>query len=169
MKVIKYWLIQLFRLESKGMAPGVSENLIFDGYSKDKPEIDFSDDSSIELLVYPDRLESRIIRTRTVDIVLCTPVYGRNSGSNKKKSPEEDFIYIVSGRHYGFPGAKPSLIVKERGNSDVVVSSSDENIVKATYYADGELQLSCIGLGRAIVTLTKGDSQSGIEVIVKEP
>ncbi|HGV3500291.1 TPA: hypothetical protein ACNGY8_006032 [Klebsiella michiganensis] len=166
MKVIKYWSIQLFRLESKGMAPGVSENLIFDGYSKDKPEIDFSDDSSIELLVHPDRLESRIIRIRTVDIVLCTPVYGRNSGSNKKKSPEKDLIDIVSGRHYGSIGEQVRLRVIEKGDSDVVVSSSDENIVKATYYADRELFFSCIGLGQARITLTKGKSKTSIDVHV---
>ncbi|ENM1808468.1 hypothetical protein AB6T34_004936 [Klebsiella variicola] len=167
MKVIKYWHIQLFRLESRGMAPGVSENLIFDGYSKDKPEIHFGDESSIELLIYPDRLKSRIIRTCAVDIVLCTPVYGRNSGSKKKKTPEKDFIYIESGRHYGFIGAKPSLKVIERGDGDVIVSSSDENIVTATYAA-GELHLSCIGLGCADVILTKGDSHSSIEIKVEE-
>lgn len=79
----------------------------------------------------------------------------------------EDSIMVQSGRHYGFVGARPSLKVTERGDSDVVVNSSDENIVTAIY-SDGELHLSCLGLGCAEVTLAKGDSQSGVTVIVKE-
>ncbi|WIO40990.1 hypothetical protein P2G42_13515 [Klebsiella electrica] len=80
---------------------------------------------------------------------------------------DKDRIFITSGRHYGFVGAKPSLEVIEEGDSDVIVSSSDENIVTATY-ADGMLYLSCIALGHADVILTKGDSSSLIEVYVEE-
>lgn len=78
---------------------------------------------------------------------------------------DKDRIFITSGRHYGFVGAKPSPKVIEEGDSDVIVSSSDENIVTATY-ADGMLYLSCIALGHADVILTKGDSSSLIEVYV---
>lgn len=78
-----------------------------------------------------------------------------------------DHIMIKSCRHYGIIGAQPSFKVIEDGDSDIIVSSSDENIVTATY-ADGELHLSCVGLGRADVILTKGDSHSSIEVIVEE-
>lgn len=78
-----------------------------------------------------------------------------------------DRIMIKSCRHYGIIGAQPSFKVIEDGDSDVIVSSSDENIVTATY-ADGELHLSCVGLGRADVILTKGDSHSSIEVTVEE-
>lgn len=79
---------------------------------------------------------------------------------------DKDRIFITSGRHYGFVGAKPSLKVIEEGDSDVIVSSSDESIVTATY-ADSMLHLSCIALGRANVILTKGDSSSLIEVYVE--
>ncbi|HGS6873515.1 TPA: hypothetical protein ACMEVV_000506 [Klebsiella quasipneumoniae subsp. quasipneumoniae] len=78
---------------------------------------------------------------------------------------DKDRIFITSGLHYGFVGAKPILEVKEEGDSDVIVSSSDESIVTATY-ADGMLHLSCISSGRADVILTKGDSSSHIEVRV---
>lgn len=39
MKLIKYWRVQLFKAENRGMAPGNAEVLIFEGYSKDKPKI----------------------------------------------------------------------------------------------------------------------------------
>ncbi len=87
----------------------------------------------------------------------------------KGSSMEEkdvDIIDITSGRHYGSIGEQVSLHVIEQGDSDVVVSSSDENIVAETYYADRELSFSCVGLGQACITLTKGKSKTSIDVHV---
>ncbi|MEF2282142.1 hypothetical protein [Klebsiella variicola] len=74
MKVIKYWKVQLFKAENRGMAPGNAEVLIFEGYSKDKPKIKLGAGGSFELFTAPDSLETRIFRDHLVDSVRCFPV-----------------------------------------------------------------------------------------------
>ncbi|STR08119.1 hypothetical protein [Klebsiella quasipneumoniae] len=75
MKLIKYWRVQLFKAENRGMAPGNAEVLIFEGYSKDKPKIKLGAGVSFELFTAPDSLESRIFRDHLIDSVRFIPVY----------------------------------------------------------------------------------------------
>ncbi|MEV9589439.1 hypothetical protein AB0229_10355 [Klebsiella pneumoniae] len=74
MKLIKYWCVQLFKAENRGMAPGNAEVLIFEGYSKDKPKIKLGAGGSFELFTAPDSLETRIFRDHLVDSVRYFPV-----------------------------------------------------------------------------------------------
>ncbi|HBW8709210.1 TPA: hypothetical protein MFM99_002347 [Klebsiella pneumoniae] len=75
MKLIKYWRVQLFKAENRGMAPGNAEVLIFEGYSKDKPKIKLGAGGSFELFTAPDTVETHIFRDHLVDSVRCFPVF----------------------------------------------------------------------------------------------
>ncbi|HBS1346175.1 hypothetical protein NL511_25205 [Klebsiella pneumoniae] len=75
MKLIKYWRVQLFKAENRGMAPGNAEVLIFEGYSKDKPKIKLGAGGSFELFTAPDTVETRIFRDNLIDSVRFIPVY----------------------------------------------------------------------------------------------
>lgn len=75
MKLIKYWRVQLFKAENRGMAPGNAEVLIFEGYSTGKPKIKLGAGVSFELFTAPDSVESRIFRDHLIDSVRFIPVY----------------------------------------------------------------------------------------------
>ncbi|HCT6690506.1 TPA: hypothetical protein OT553_002022 [Klebsiella quasipneumoniae] len=90
MKLIKYWRVQLFKAENRGMAPGNAEVLIFEGYSKDKPKIKLGAGVSFELFTAPDSLESRIFRDHLIDGVLCIPVYERDEGDDEIDGTQEE-------------------------------------------------------------------------------
>ncbi|HFF0357519.1 TPA: hypothetical protein ACGA65_001034 [Klebsiella quasipneumoniae] len=75
MKLIKYWRVQLFKAENRGMAPGNAEVLIFEGYSTGKPKIELGAGVSFELFTAPDSVESRIFRDHLIDSVRFIPVY----------------------------------------------------------------------------------------------
>lgn len=89
MKLIKYWRVQLFKAENRGMAPGNAEVLIFEGYSKDKPEIKLGAGVSFELFTAPDSLESRIFRDHLIDSVRFIPVY-EDDGDNVDDGTQEE-------------------------------------------------------------------------------
>lgn len=89
MKLIKYWRVQLFKAENRGMAPGNAEVLIFEGYSKDKPKIKLGAGVSFELFTAPDSLESRIIRDHLIDSVRFIPVY-EDDGDNVDDGTQEE-------------------------------------------------------------------------------
>ncbi|HBY4289892.1 TPA: hypothetical protein MIT84_14980 [Klebsiella pneumoniae] len=82
MKLIKYWRVQLFKAENRGMAPGNAEVLIFEGYSKDKPKIKLGAGVSFELFTAPDSLETKIIRDHFIDSVRYIPVYEDDIGKS---------------------------------------------------------------------------------------
>ncbi|EPB2217851.1 hypothetical protein ACRC5O_001102 [Klebsiella pneumoniae] len=78
MKVIKYWKVQLLRLSQpssiiEGRKP--FETLLFEGYSKDKPNIKLGTGQGVELFTAPDSLETKIIRDHFIDSVSYIPVY----------------------------------------------------------------------------------------------
>lgn len=78
MKVIKYWKVQLLRISQpsrsiEGHKP--VETLVFEGYAKDKPNINLGTGLGIELFKAPDSIETRIIRDHLIDIVHCIPIY----------------------------------------------------------------------------------------------
>lgn len=89
MKLIKYWRVQLFKAENRGMAPGNAEVLIFEGYSKDKPKIKLGAGVSFELFTAPDSLESRIFRDHLIDSVRFIPVY-EDDGDNVDDGTQEE-------------------------------------------------------------------------------
>ena len=89
MKLIKYWRVQLFKAENRGMAPGNAEVLIFEGYSKDKPKINLGAGVSFELFTAPDSLESRIFRDHLIDSVRFIPVY-EDDGDNVDDGTQEE-------------------------------------------------------------------------------
>ncbi|WP_369290000.1 hypothetical protein [Klebsiella quasipneumoniae] len=89
MKLIKYWRVQLFKAENRGMAPGNAEVLIFEGYSKDKPKIKLGAGVSFELFIAPDSLESHIFRDHLIDSVRFIPVY-EEDGDNVDDGTQEE-------------------------------------------------------------------------------
>ncbi|MGP6612712.1 hypothetical protein ACTZMV_03915 [Klebsiella pneumoniae] len=89
MKLIKYWRVQLFKAENRGMAPGNAEVLIFEGYSKDKPKIKLGAGVSFELFIAPDSLESHIFRDHLIDSVRFIPVY-EDDGDNVDDGTQEE-------------------------------------------------------------------------------
>ncbi|HBV9289383.1 TPA: hypothetical protein MD923_002443 [Klebsiella aerogenes] len=89
MKLIKYWRVQLFKAENRGMAPGNAEVLIFEGYSKDKPKIKLGAGVSFELFTAPDSLESRIFRDHLIDSARFIPVY-EDDGDNVDDGTQEE-------------------------------------------------------------------------------
>ncbi|HCM4053189.1 TPA: hypothetical protein N3Y94_001764 [Klebsiella quasipneumoniae] len=89
MKLIKYWRVQLFKAENRGMAPGNAEVLIFEGYSKDKPKIKLGAGFSFELFTAPDSLESHVFRDHLIDSVRFIPVY-EDDGDNVDDGTQEE-------------------------------------------------------------------------------
>lgn len=89
MKLIKYWRVQLFKAENRGMAPGNAEVLIFEGYSKDKPKIKLGAGVSFELFTAPDSLGSRIFRDHLIDSARFIPVY-EDDGDNVDDGTQEE-------------------------------------------------------------------------------
>ncbi|EMR2673272.1 hypothetical protein BL175_00019635 [Klebsiella pneumoniae] len=80
MKLIKYWKVQLLKLSHSSGAlcsRNPDDTLLFEGYSKDKPNIKLGTGLSIELFTAPDSVETCIFRDHLVDGVLCIPVYER--------------------------------------------------------------------------------------------
>ncbi|WP_323115548.1 hypothetical protein [Klebsiella variicola] len=88
MKLIKYWCVQLFKAEHRGMFPN-AEVLIFEGYSKDKPKIKLGAGVSFELFTAPDSLESRIFLDNLIDSVRFIPVY-EDDGDNVDDGTQEE-------------------------------------------------------------------------------
>lgn len=82
MKVIKYWKVQLLQLsQPSSKLPSITnsrnlvETLLFEGYSKDKPNITLGTGEGVELFTAPDSLETKIIRDHFIDSVRYIPVY----------------------------------------------------------------------------------------------
>lgn len=78
MKVIKYWKVQLLQLSQPSSiitARNLVETLLFEGYSKDKPNINLGAGQGVELFTTPDSLETKIIRDHFIDGVRYIPVY----------------------------------------------------------------------------------------------
>ncbi|UVW51106.1 hypothetical protein NYO12_06135 [Klebsiella variicola] len=88
MKLIKYWCVQLFKAEHRGMVPN-AEVLIFEGYSKDKPKIKLGAGGSFELFTAPDTVETRIFRDNLIDSVRFIPVY-EDDGDNVDDGTQEE-------------------------------------------------------------------------------
>ncbi|HDU5937461.1 TPA: hypothetical protein RFW12_000922 [Klebsiella variicola] len=88
MKLIKYWCVQLFKAENRGMVPN-AEVLIFEGYSKDKPKIKLGAGGSFELFTAPDTVETRIFRDNLIDSVRFIPVYEDDSDNEDDGTREE--------------------------------------------------------------------------------
>ncbi len=93
MKVIKYWKVQLLQLSQPSSALSDRkpiESLLFEGYSKDKPNIKLGSGLSIELFTAPDTVETRIFRDHLIDGVLCIPVYERDEGDDEIDGTQEE-------------------------------------------------------------------------------
>lgn len=92
MKLIKYWKVQLLQLSQPSSiinARNLVENLLFEGYSKDKPKINLTSGVNIELFTAPDSLESRIFRDHLIDSVRFIPVY-EDDGDNVDDGTQEE-------------------------------------------------------------------------------
>ncbi|HBY8533016.1 TPA: hypothetical protein MJF14_004560 [Klebsiella pneumoniae] len=135
MKLIKYWRVQLFKAENRGMAPGNAEVLIFEGYSKDKPKIKLGAGVSFELFTAPDSLESRIFRDHLIDGVLCIPVYERDEGDDeidgtqeeKTKPPSREAMIEYIKQAIG-EGYQPKLFHEVVSNPDLLWELHDEAV-----------------------------------------
>lgn len=109
MKLIKYWRVQLFKAENRGMAPGNAEVLIFEGYSTGKPKIKLGAGVSFELFTAPDSLETRIFRDHLIDSVRFIPVYEddqeghRDSHSSAKESSLMGDVHVVNHGNLSVP------------------------------------------------------------------
>lgn len=87
MKVIKYWQVRLIRLTQPSSIINECkhiETLVFEGYSKDKPNIKLGTGLSIELFTAPDSIETRIIRDHLIDTVHCIPIYEEDIDEMKR-------------------------------------------------------------------------------------
>ncbi|GKI83903.1 hypothetical protein [Klebsiella variicola] len=93
MKLIKYWKVQLLQLSQPSSVLSDRkpiESLLFEGYSKDKPNINLGSGLSIELFTAPDTVETRIFRDHLIDGVLCIPVYERDEGDDETDGTQEE-------------------------------------------------------------------------------
>ncbi|HBX9978939.1 TPA: hypothetical protein MIM69_28330 [Klebsiella variicola] len=134
MKLIKYWRVQLFKAENRGMAPGNAEVLIFEGYSKDKPKIKLGAGVSFELFIAPDSLESHIFRDHLIDSVRFIPVYeddgdnvddGTQEEQTKPPSREAMIEYIKQAIGEGY---QPKLFHEVVSNPDLLWELHDEAV-----------------------------------------
>ncbi|HBS7970271.1 TPA: hypothetical protein MAS80_000496 [Klebsiella pneumoniae] len=92
MKLIKYWKVQLLKLSHSSGAlcsRNPDDTLLFEGYSKDKPNIKLGTGLSIELFTAPDSVETCIFRDHLIDGVLCIPVYEDDSDDLDDGTQEE--------------------------------------------------------------------------------
>lgn len=92
MKLIKYWKVQLLKLSHSSGAlcsRNPDDTLLFEGYSKDKPNIKLGTGLSIELFTAPDSVETCIFRDRLIDGALCIPVYEDDSDDLDDGTQEE--------------------------------------------------------------------------------
>ncbi|ENZ8361932.1 hypothetical protein ACHA6J_002410 [Klebsiella pneumoniae] len=106
MKVIKYWKVQLLQLSQlSGKLPGIInarnlvESLLFEGYSKDKPEINLGSGVNIELFTAPDQLETRIFRDHLVDSVRYFPVCEDDDETDGTQEEQAKPLSPVKGRY----------------------------------------------------------------------
>lgn len=93
MKLIKYWKVQLLKLSHSSGAlcsRNPDDTLLFEGYSKDKPNIKLGTGLSIELFTAPDSVETCIFRDQLIDGVLCIPVYERDEGDDETDGTQEE-------------------------------------------------------------------------------
>ncbi|HFO2477243.1 hypothetical protein [Klebsiella variicola] len=93
MKLIKYWKVQLLKLSHSSGAlcsRNPDDTLLFEGYSKDKPNIKLGTGLSIELFTAPDSVETCIFRDHLIDGVLCIPVYERDEGDDETDGTQEE-------------------------------------------------------------------------------
>ncbi|MDC7941357.1 hypothetical protein [Raoultella ornithinolytica] len=130
MKVIKYWQVRLIRLTQPSSIINECkhiETLVFEGYSKDKPNIKLGTGLSIELFTAPDSLETRIIRDHAIDSVRCIPIYAEeidgiayeeNPGDDAKAPSREAMIEYIK-RAIG-EGYHPITCNELIGNSDLL-------------------------------------------------
>ncbi|MEF6554078.1 hypothetical protein U9906_09780 [Escherichia coli] len=134
MKLIKYWRVQLFKAENRGMAPGNAEVLIFEGYSKDKPKIKLGAGGSFELFTAPGSLESHIFRDHLIDSVRFIPVYeddgdnvddGTQEEQTKPPSREAMIEYIKQAIGEGY---QPKLFHEVVSNPDLLWELHDEAV-----------------------------------------
>lgn len=92
MKLIKYWKVQLLKLSHSSGAlcsRNPDDTLLFEGYSKDKPNIKLGTGLSIELFTAPDSVETCIFRDHLIDGALCIPVYEDDSNDLDDGTQEE--------------------------------------------------------------------------------
>ncbi|EPR8401846.1 hypothetical protein RE003_002013 [Klebsiella variicola] len=92
MKLIKYWKVQLLKLSHSSCAlcsRNPDDTLLFEGYSKDKPNIKLGTGLSIELFTAPDSVETCIFRDHLIDGALCIPVYEDDSDDLDDGTQEE--------------------------------------------------------------------------------
>ncbi|ASC26546.1 hypothetical protein ACYBYS_19490 [Klebsiella pneumoniae] len=92
MKLIKYWKVQLLKLSHSSGAlcsRNPDDTLLFEGYSKDKPNIKLGTGLSIELFTAPDSVETCIFRDHLIDGALCIPVYEDDSDDLDDGTQEE--------------------------------------------------------------------------------
>ena len=134
MKLIKYWRVQLFKAENRGMAPGNAEVLIFEGYSKDKPKIKLGAGGSFELFTAPDSLETRIFRDHLIDSARFIPVYeddgddvddGTQEEQTKPPSREAMIEYIKQAIGEGY---QPKTCDELISNHDLIWLLHDEAV-----------------------------------------
>ena len=93
MKLIKYWKVQLLKLSHSSGAlcsRNPDDTLLFEGYSKDKPNIKLGTGLSIELFTAPDSVETCVFRDHLIDGVLCIPVYERDEGDDETDGTQEE-------------------------------------------------------------------------------
>ncbi|MCS5969033.1 hypothetical protein LNP26_21725 [Klebsiella variicola subsp. variicola] len=137
MKLIKYWKVQLLQLSQPSSALSDRkpiESLLFEGYSKDKPNIKLGAGLSIELFTAPDSLESRIFRDHLIDSVRFIPVYeddgdnvddGTQEEQTKPPSREAMIEYIKQAIGEGY---QPKICHELISNPDLLWQLHDEAV-----------------------------------------
>lgn len=140
MKLIKYWKVQLLKLSHSSGAlcsRNPDDTLLFEGYSKDKPNIKLGTGLSIELFTAPDSVETCIFRDHLVDGVLCIPVYergddegddeidGNREEQTKPPSREAMIEYIKQAIGEGY---QPKTCVELISNHDLIWLLHDEAV-----------------------------------------
>ena len=107
MKLIKYWHVKLFQqtqlsslFAGAGGLSGAGTKLLYEGFSKDKPRFRPGAEFVIDLLTDPHGVESKSIRTCSIDIMHCIPVYEEESGQASQRPVMQEYIKAAIGEGY---------------------------------------------------------------------
>lgn len=101
MKSIKCWNVKFYQYAGNGLVANKLENLVFEGYSMEKPVLKCHPESVIELFTAPDQLETKTIRAYGIDSMVCTPVYEKVEATlNPPRAEMLEYVKAAIGEGY---------------------------------------------------------------------
>ncbi|WP_353613945.1 hypothetical protein [Mangrovibacter phragmitis] len=132
MKLIKYWKVQLLQFSRPSSIiedRKPVETILFEGYAKDKPNINLGSGLGIELFTASDMLETRIFRDHLIDSVRYIPVFEDETevtqeDKTKPLSRKEMIEHIKAAIVEGYQPSISELIV----NTELLTFFNEEAI-----------------------------------------